>query len=68
MSETDGPDVTDGTEATHAPEGPSPLEQAVLGNLMAVIGAPDDRETARTADAALGELDQHLRDQQLLDH
>ncbi|WP_411104988.1 hypothetical protein [Streptomyces sp. cmx-4-9] len=61
MSDTETAETPETAPET-APSGPDEVQQAVLGGLMAVIGAPDDRETARTADAALHQLDQKLRE------
>ncbi|MER5600701.1 hypothetical protein [Streptomyces sp. NPDC002265] len=38
------------------------LQNALVASLLAVIGAPDDEETAATADAALVSLDAALGD------
>ncbi|MFE9775063.1 hypothetical protein ACFYOV_25995 [Streptomyces sp. NPDC005931] len=37
------------------------LQHAVVEQLMAVIGAPDDQDVARTADEAVRALDERLR-------
>ncbi|CAK7280228.1 MULTISPECIES: hypothetical protein [Streptomyces] len=37
------------------------LSHAVVGQLMAVIGAPDDEQVAEAADASVRALDERLR-------
>ncbi|MFB8246337.1 hypothetical protein ACFC5X_14975 [Streptomyces sp. NPDC055952] len=37
------------------------LQHTVIERLMAVIGAPDDQDVARDADAAVRALDERLR-------
>lgn len=49
MSDTDGTNTADD------------LKNAVIEQLMAVIGAPDDEDVARRADAAVRALDERLR-------
>ncbi|MFE7902709.1 hypothetical protein ACFU3E_35490 [Streptomyces sp. NPDC057424] len=54
MSDSNETTTTDAT-ATEA------LQQAMVGQLMAIIGAPDDRDVARAADDIVQELDVRLR-------
>ncbi|KPC78324.1 MULTISPECIES: hypothetical protein [unclassified Streptomyces] len=54
-NETTTPDATGATE-TEA------LQQAMVGQLMAIIGAPDDKDVARAADDIVQALDVRLRE------
>lgn len=54
-NETTTTDATDDT-ATEA------LQQAMVGQLMAIIGAPDDKDVARAADDIVQALDVRLRE------
>ncbi|MEU5165379.1 hypothetical protein [Streptomyces mutomycini] len=54
-NETTTPDAT-GATATEA------LQQAMVGQLMAIIGAPDDKDVARAADDIVQALDVRLRE------
>ncbi|MFC5170817.1 hypothetical protein [Streptomyces mutomycini] len=38
------------------------LQQAMVGQLMAIIGAPDDKDVARAADDIVQALDVRLRE------
>lgn len=58
MSDSNGTTATDTTADTASTEG---LQQALVGQLMAVIGAPDDKDVARAADDIVQQLDARLR-------
>ncbi|MER5556700.1 hypothetical protein ABT001_34475 [Streptomyces sp. NPDC002793] len=57
MSDNDETTTTDATGATDT----EALQQAMVGQLMAIIGAPDDKDVARAADDIVQELDVRLR-------
>ncbi|QNP67754.1 hypothetical protein [Streptomyces genisteinicus] len=59
MSDTNGATATGTTTETTAVEA---LQQAMVGQLMAVIGAPDDKDVARAGDDIVQQLDARLRE------
>ncbi|MEU1484184.1 hypothetical protein [Streptomyces sp. NPDC005752] len=58
MSDSNEATTTDSTGATAT----EALQQAMVGQLMAIIGAPDDQDVARAADDIVQELDVRLRE------
>ncbi|MDH6224221.1 MULTISPECIES: hypothetical protein [Streptomyces] len=58
MSDSNGTTTTGTTGATSV----EALQQAMVGQLMAVIGAPDDKDVARAADDVVRQLDARLRE------
>ncbi|MFE7384481.1 hypothetical protein ACFU9F_29475 [Streptomyces zhihengii] len=54
-ADTDTTTTDTGTTAVEA------LQQGLVGQLMAVIGAPDDKDVARAADDIVQQLDARLR-------
>lgn len=60
MSDSNGTTATDPTATdTTAVEA---LQQALVGQLMAIIGAPDDKDVARAADDIVQQLDARLHE------
>ncbi|HWU09735.1 MAG TPA: hypothetical protein VN520_25735 [Streptomyces sp.] len=58
MSDSNGTTAPDGTGAMTT----EALQQAMVGQLMAIIGAPDDKDVARAADDIVQALDVRLRE------
>ncbi|MGW8994357.1 hypothetical protein ACWGRF_31115 [Streptomyces zhihengii] len=65
MSDSNGTTAADtDTDTTTTDTGTTAVEtlqQGLVGQLMAVIGAPDDKDVARAADDIVQQLDARLR-------
>ncbi|MGW1139566.1 hypothetical protein [Streptomyces zhihengii] len=61
MSDSNGNTAADTDTTTTDTTAVETLQQGLVGQLMAVIGAPDDKDVARAADDIVQQLDARLR-------
>ncbi|WP_447039678.1 hypothetical protein [Streptomyces sp. DSM 118878] len=58
---TEATETTATTESAETTDPADTLKHAMIEQLMGIIGAPDDQDVARAADAVVHELDALLR-------
>ncbi|MGW2114346.1 hypothetical protein [Streptomyces zhihengii] len=61
MSDSNGTTAAETDTTTTDTTAVETLQQGLVGQLMAVIGAPDDKDVARAADDIVQQLDARLR-------